>query len=342
MTPVASPGAGKHRDDRVECARAIRGKWPWSIHRQEELRRSRAGRAVSPCFRRACSRSGWSCTGSPRFPRPWRSISSSWAQRASSWRCWSRWSPSCRSGARGYAGSGSAALGVLLPLAHPGVAAHLRAGHPEPAAASTTSRPTPARRQPSRRSPSSARADANPAAYPGERVAAVQQKAYPDLRTFIIDRSVEEAFELVEETVRKLRWRVVPPRPAGRRGRPRAARSKPPTNDGGRLHRRHRRPRGWQRQPLAHRCALGLALRSGRPRTRTPRGCGASSASCRRGRTRRCRQPWPDAVDCAPRAPAHFSRRLKARDQQKAESRTARDRVQSSAQRGRGQKETQR
>ena len=38
-------------------------------------------------------------------------------------------------------------------------------------------------------------------------------KAYPELRTLTIERSAEEAFELVEETVRKLRWRVVAAEP---------------------------------------------------------------------------------------------------------------------------------
>jgi uncharacterized protein (DUF1499 family) len=51
-------------------------------------------------------------------------------------------------------------------------------------------------------------ADANPPAYPGERYAKEQQKAYPDLRTFTVDRSAEETFELVEEVVRKLKWKV--------------------------------------------------------------------------------------------------------------------------------------
>lgn len=48
---------------------------------------------------------------------------------------------------------------------------------------------------------------ANPITYPGPAVAQLQQAAYPDLRTFIIDRSVDEAFDLVEEAVRRLRWK---------------------------------------------------------------------------------------------------------------------------------------
>lgn len=50
---------------------------------------------------------------------------------------------------------------------------------------------------------------ANPIAYPGAATAQLQQAAYPDLRTFIIDRSVEEAFDLVEEAVRRLRWKPI-------------------------------------------------------------------------------------------------------------------------------------
>ena len=49
---------------------------------------------------------------------------------------------------------------------------------------------------------------AKPADYPGEPLAALQQAAYPDLRGINIDRSAEETFELVEEAVRKLKWRV--------------------------------------------------------------------------------------------------------------------------------------
>ena len=55
--------------------------------------------------------------------------------------------------------------------------------------------------------------EANPAAYPGVRFAEEQQKAYPDLRTYVMDRGVEEAFELVEEAVRKLKWKVAASEP---------------------------------------------------------------------------------------------------------------------------------
>jgi uncharacterized protein (DUF1499 family) len=54
---------------------------------------------------------------------------------------------------------------------------------------------------------------ANASAYPGQSFAELQAKAYPDLRTVVVDRSADETFELVEETVRKLRWRVTAAEP---------------------------------------------------------------------------------------------------------------------------------
>jgi Protein of unknown function (DUF1499) len=108
---------------------------------------------------------------------------------------------------KGYAGAGAAALGLLLPLlalAWPltFVPAFLSLPHindittdlasPPPFIALVKARPS----------------EANPIAYPGERFAGEQQKAYPDLRTFVVDRGAEEAFGLVEEVARKLKWRV--------------------------------------------------------------------------------------------------------------------------------------
>jgi uncharacterized protein (DUF1499 family) len=64
-------------------------------------------------------------------------------------------------------------------------------------------------------------AGANTPAYPGEAFARQQAAAYPDLRPFVVDRSAEEAFELVAAAVRRLKLKVVteePPR--GRSGRP--------------------------------------------------------------------------------------------------------------------------
>lgn len=108
----------------------------------------------------------------------------------------------------GHAGSGSAALGVLLPLAILAwpltfVPAMLKLPPINDITTDISAPPTftaLAKQRPR---------DANAAVYPGERFATLQQKAYPDLRTFIMDRSADEAFELVEETVRKLRWKVV-------------------------------------------------------------------------------------------------------------------------------------
>ncbi|KAA5595917.1 DUF1499 domain-containing protein [Blastochloris sulfoviridis] len=62
---------------------------------------------------------------------------------------------------------------------------------------------------------------ANPAAYEGERVAALQQAGYPDLKPLIKDWTPDQAFRAARELIEKRRWRIldqVPPRP-GREGR---------------------------------------------------------------------------------------------------------------------------
>jgi Protein of unknown function (DUF1499) len=64
-------------------------------------------------------------------------------------------------------------------------------------------------------------AGAKPTAYAGEPVAGLQQAGYPDLRGITLDRSAEETFELVEEAVRKLRWKVAASEaPTPKAGRP--------------------------------------------------------------------------------------------------------------------------
>jgi len=64
-------------------------------------------------------------------------------------------------------------------------------------------------------------AGAKPSAYPGEPVALLQQAGYPDLRGITLDRSAEETFELAEEAVRKLKWKVVASEaPTPKAGRP--------------------------------------------------------------------------------------------------------------------------
>jgi uncharacterized protein (DUF1499 family) len=114
----------------------------------------------------------------------------------------------------GHAGAGSAALGVLLggavlagPLGYwlihydlPWIYDVTTDSANPPAFVNLASRPQ----------------GANASAYPGLASAELQAKAYPDLRTLVLDRSAEEAFELVEEAVRRLRWPVVveePPMP---------------------------------------------------------------------------------------------------------------------------------
>ena len=113
---------------------------------------------------------------------------------------------------RGYGGAGSAAVGVLLPLlllAWPltYVPAFL---HLPPINDVTTDPANPPRFVALAKQRT---APTNPAAYPGQRFAAEQQKAYPDLRTFVIDRSLQETFELVEDAVRKLKWRIAASEP---------------------------------------------------------------------------------------------------------------------------------
>jgi len=48
-------------------------------------------------------------------------------------------------------------------------------------------------------------ADANPVAYPGEAAAALQRQSYPDLKTLVIPRAEEEAYELVLQALAKLK-----------------------------------------------------------------------------------------------------------------------------------------
>jgi uncharacterized protein (DUF1499 family) len=115
---------------------------------------------------------------------------------------------------RGYGGAGSAALGVLLPLvvlAWPLTYAPAYFNLP-PINDVTTDLASPPRFV------ALAKQHKGGATYPATRFAPEQQKAYPDLRTFVVDRSAPEAFELVEEAVRKLKWKVAVSEPptAGR------------------------------------------------------------------------------------------------------------------------------
>ena len=50
---------------------------------------------------------------------------------------------------------------------------------------------------------------ANPSRYVGARFAAAQQGAYPDLKAMTIDRGTEDAFGVVADTLRRLKWQAV-------------------------------------------------------------------------------------------------------------------------------------
>ena len=111
----------------------------------------------------------------------------------------------------GHAGAGLMAVGLVLPLlAFAGplgyLVAHLDLPRINDIATDTASPPAFAvlAKRPDR---------ANPSAYPGQPFADLQARAYPDLRPLVLERSVEEAFELVEEAVRRLRWRLVAEEP---------------------------------------------------------------------------------------------------------------------------------
>jgi hypothetical protein len=113
---------------------------------------------------------------------------------------------------RGYAGTASAALGIALPAVLAAwpltfVPAYLRQA---PLNDVTTDLANPPRFAALAKQRAGA---AGSAAYQAQRFAELQQKTYPDLRTMIMERSSEEAFELVEEAVRKLRWRVASAEP---------------------------------------------------------------------------------------------------------------------------------
>jgi uncharacterized protein (DUF1499 family) len=181
--------------------------------------------------------------------------------------------------------------------------------------------------------------EANPAAYPGETFSQAQQKAYPDLRTFVLDRGVEEAYELVEEVVRKLKWRV--------------ATSDPPTvkpSKIGVLEATDLTPViGFPDDIVVRVDGTGTRARID---VRSASRYGHVDFGQNATRVRRFLAELEARTD-ATGAPIMAGRRglrstrkgamvkkVKGPDPQKAESRNKRDRVQSSAQRGRGQKET--
>jgi Protein of unknown function (DUF1499) len=108
----------------------------------------------------------------------------------------------------GYAGAGGAAIGILLPLLMAiWPLAYLQAYRNMPALNDVT---TDLTSPPRFTVLAKQRVESNNGpVYPTARFAELQQKSYPDLRTFVIDRPVEETFELVEETAARLKWKVV-------------------------------------------------------------------------------------------------------------------------------------
>lgn len=62
--------------------------------------------------------------------------------------------------------------------------------------------------------------DANSVNYGGPAVAKLQAEHYPDLRPLLIPRKIDETFEIVRDTVRRLRWTVVGEELPQGKGRP--------------------------------------------------------------------------------------------------------------------------
>lgn len=107
----------------------------------------------------------------------------------------------------GHAGGLTVAIGIALPLLAIAVpSGYLAATHNLPRISDvTTDLISPPRFVAlAIRSPG-----ANPSTYPGPDVGALQAKAYPDIRTLVVDRPVDETFEVIEEVARRMRWHVV-------------------------------------------------------------------------------------------------------------------------------------
>jgi uncharacterized protein (DUF1499 family) len=177
----------------------------------------------------------------------------------------------------------------------------------------------------------------SPVAYPTERFGPLQQAAYPDLRTFVMSRSAEEAFELIEEVVRKFHWRV--------------AASTPPTG---------RSARSGTLEATDQTLLVGfvddvvIRVEAGSGGTRVDvrsasryglHDFGQNAQRVRRFLTElqtRAASTLPTALARRSARAGALVKRLRDRDQTKAGSRTSRDRARSDAQHGRGQKESRR
>jgi len=180
-------------------------------------------------------------------------------------------------------------------------------------------------------------ADSNPTAYPAERFASLQQAAYPDLHTFVMDRPAEEAFELVEEVVHRLRWRVAASTPPSAR----------PARNGTLEATDQTLLAGFTDDIVirvdggANRTRIDMrsASRYGR------HDFGQNATRVRRFLTElqaRAESTLPATVARRASRSGALVKKLRDRDQKKAESRTSRDRARPGAPHGRGQKETRR
>lgn len=61
-------------------------------------------------------------------------------------------------------------------------------------------------------------AGANTVMYPKEKFANDQAQAYPDVQPLILDRSTQEAYDLIQDAIARMRWRVVSKQAPGKDG----------------------------------------------------------------------------------------------------------------------------
>lgn len=238
---------------------------------------------------------------------------------------------------RGYGGAGSVAIGVLLPLAlSAGPLIYLPAYLDLPRVNDIT---TDWVNPPGFAAVARQRGEgANSIVYPGERFAQAQQSSYPDIKTLTIERSAEETFELVEDTVQRLRWKVaVTEPPNSRQSKAGILEAADITLIVGFADDISVRVDG---SATRARVDVRSASRYGR------HDLGQNAARVRRFLAElqaRVDATGPAVAGWRPRSRASaLVKRLKERNRQKAESRSGRDRAQPDAPRGRGQKETPR
>jgi uncharacterized protein (DUF1499 family) len=186
----------------------------------------------------------------------------------------------------------------------------------------------------------------NSSVYPGQAFAELQAKAYPDLRPLVLQRPVDEAFELVEEAVRRLRWQVIA--------------AEPPSGE--------RSAKVGQIEAIDHTLLVGftddivIRIEGGPTRARIDARSasrygrsdfGQNTARLRRllAEVRTRAEMTPSAAAVAGRAvnkkgggktARTLLKRQRARDQRKAEARSERGPAKSGAQRGPAPKGTQR